>query len=509
MKEQKKEFEYFSRVELMNLILSIVHDTVTYTSAFYLSVSNRVFVLPFKQTQNKSTFTLIAFKDAHTNTKRKMDVDKKKKRSAEDVQPTSSSSSPKRKKNKNKTVIDKDQRFEDWKTTMLYLTSPELGYMCTSATLEARKNRQNKIFSATRNKTRMNFAVTKLMPYMVCEESQVGGHALTREFLFDVLNNFSHLYNLLEVVSSEHEDDPLRMHVGQIMFPPEDSRLFPFFMQHKDIRAVTFAMLTACAKHVRLKLSLVAKEDNNNNDKEEEDEKKGVFDLSAVTSAQQTTACEWLDHNWSDGIHNIMLAAGSRRHPKEMPVFDSDSWWKFVKSFFRLNFGFGLRMERQSADGSDGTTIMRTIVANSFYARHNVDVLAVIANHREQTLIEREPVAPSSTTHNGRKFGQYPVTMRNCDLCPPGGAPVPCVRQFGSQWRCTHAAKNILHLLDTAVSTQDRVSSDATRAWTRRFGRKCHRDYNNQIDVGYLDEEPPPSNKEAETRPPTSIFPSS
>jgi hypothetical protein len=147
-----------------------------------------------------------------------------------------------------------------------------------------------------------------------------------------------------------------------------------------------------------------------------------------------------------------------------MPVFNSDDWWIFVKSLLRLGFGFGLRMDQQSG--------IRTVVANSFYAKHNVDVLAVIANHRKQTRTEQTggSIEQPTTIYNARKFGQYPATMRNCDLCPPGPA-VLCVRQFGSQWRCMHG------------------SARGLKPHTPR-----HRDYHNPIDMGYLDVDPPPSN---------------
>jgi hypothetical protein len=114
---------------------------------------------------------------------------------------------------------------------------------------------------------------------------------------------------------------------------------------------------------------------------------------------------------------------------------------------------------------------IRTVIANSFYAKHNVDVLAIIETHRKQTKrTEEESIQKPTTMYNGRKFGQYPATIRHCDLCPPG-PPVLCVRQFGSQWLCKQG------------------SAHGVTPYTPR-----HRDYRNPIDMGYLDVDPPQSN---------------
>jgi hypothetical protein len=188
-------------------------------------------------------------------------------------------------------------------------------------------------------------------------------------------------------------------------------------------RDVAFAVLTACAGHVKLMLSMAAAVT---------EEEQDVFALATVTPNQQTKACEWLANNWSNGVRSVMIRAGSRQHPSNMPVFNSDGWWIFVKSFLRLCFGFGLR----TVSNENGHTGMPTIMADSFYAKHNVDVLAVIANRRKQVRIPLVLRKQPTATHNGRKFGQYPATVRNCDMCLPGSPPVLCVRQFGAQWLC-------------------------------------------------------------------------
>jgi hypothetical protein len=329
---------------------------------------------------------------------------------------------------------EKGLAFQDWTETTLYLQASETLDMCLQLAL-----RGDRVSAATRAVVHSNIAVSKLMPHMVRDSSQIGGHALTKEFLFDVHKNYALLDNLLRCVASTSHNDTLQVHISQTMFPEEGGVPPP---QDKDIRGVAFAVLTACAGHVKLKLSNVANE-----------EEQDVFALAAVTPTQKTAACKWLERNWSHGVRCVMLAVAGRQ-PAQMPVFNSQAWWKFVKSFLRLGFGFGLRV--------DPSTGMRDVVANSFYGKHNVDVLAVIAQHREQTRVPPGQMEHPTTTHNGRKFGQYPAMLRHCDMCLPGGPQVQCVRQFGAQWLCM----------------------------------AC-RDYRTAIDVGYLDVEPPPNNPES------------
>jgi hypothetical protein len=373
-----------------------------------------------------------------------MDVDqkKKKKRSAEKVQPTSCSH---KRKKKTKIVINKSQQFEDWKKIAHHLLHYEMIHRIMTT--------QTGLSDATRASHHLYTTQSVIMPYMVCKSSQSdGGHSLTREFLYDVYKNYKQLQNLLRCVSSNHKEEMFMINVAQEMFPEAGFRSGE--MLNKNIKSLTFAVLTACAQHVTLKLSPVSAT-------KERKEQEDVFSLATVTPKQQKEACEWLATNWSHGVRAVMLEVGSHRQPSKMPVFNSDSWWTFVKSLLRLGFGFGLRMDPQSG--------IRTVIANSFYAKHNVDVLAIIETHREQTKRkEGESIEKPTTMHNGRKFGQYPATIRHCDLCPPG-PPVLCVRQFGSQWLCMRGS-----------STSG-----------GRLGHKCHRDCHSQIDMGYLDEEPP------------------
>jgi hypothetical protein len=149
-----------------------------------------------------------------------------------------------------------------------------------------------------------------------------------------------------------------------------------------------------------------------------------VFALAQVTPDQQTSARTWLGEHWNGGVRSVM----GTKHGNVMPAFNSTAWWKFVRMLLRRVFGFGLR--------APDATGLRAIVANSFWGDHNVDVGAVIRQHREQTRVARGEPEKAVTSHQGRAFGQLPVRVRHCDLCPPGSPAVDCVRQFGTQWLC-------------------------------------------------------------------------
>ena len=159
--------------------------------------------------------------------------------------------------------------------------------------------------------------------------------------------------------------------------------------------------------------------------------------------------------------HLSLSVYTGRKCPKAMPVFDSDSWWKFVKCLLRRVLGFGLRVNRKDNDPQK-----YSLVANSFWEKHKVDVMAVVKQHREQTRGVRND-RRRTTTHNGRPFGQYQARMRRCDMCPPGSSAVYCVRQFGSQWLCMKPGSGTL--------------------------TQCHPDFHTPIDVGYLDLDLPSS----------------
>jgi hypothetical protein len=160
-----------------------------------------------------------------------------------------------------------------------------------------------------------------------------------------------------------------------------------------------------------------------------------------------------------------------------MPAFDSEAWWKFVKSLFSRVLGFGLRAikavppsTRKGGVVTSPSTCKYAVVPNSFWGArgHSVDVMAVIELHRERTrqaATSGAAVAPA--THNGRPFGQQPARLRRCDMCPPGHPAVMCVRQLGSQWLCM------------------RPPADAGPL------ASCHRNFHLPIDVGYLDVEIP------------------
>jgi hypothetical protein len=375
----------------------------------------------------------------------------KKRRSADGMQLTPSSSyndcekQKKKKKKKNKIAINKGQEFEDWKTTVYHFMDAEVDLMC-SEVLMTRNVSNNASFMSLIAATTQ----TSIMPYMVRAASQIGGHSLSNQFLYDAYKNYQQLKNLLDCVSVNRAVNVAIYRIGP------SSKV--------TTRDVAFAVLTACAQHVKMMLSVAAA------DASATDEEQDVFALATVTPAQQTKACKWLAKNWSNGVRSVVLGVGNRRRQvSEMPVFNSDAWWVFVKNFLRLGFGFGLRTV--PANKNNGT-VMRAIVANSFYANHKVDVLAVIANRREQVRVPLVLRQQPSSTYNGRKFGQYPATVRNCDRCHPGSPPVLCVRQFGTQWLCVDREPGEGGLdLDTP----------------------CHRDYRNPISVGYLDVDPPPS----------------
>jgi uncharacterized protein (DUF433 family) len=341
----------------------------------------------------------------------------------------------------------KGHHLQDWKKTAYHFLHSEVIGMCKKA-VRAR----GQINDASFMTLDIHTTQSAIMPHMVRTCSQIGGHSLTHEFLYDVYKNYYQLDNLLNCVATVQ-------HANR-----NDTTAKPVFLCSRkyatemNIRLLTSAVLEACAGHVKLQLSVVGTEQD-----------QDVFALATVTPIQTKKACEWLDEYWID-VRAFMLENGSRRQPNNMPFFNSDNWWVFVKSFLRVCFGFGLRTVPVNKK-TNGTGI-RTIVANSFYAKHNVDVLAVIANHRQQTY--KPPLEPPTATHNGRKFGQYPAMMRNCDMCLPGGPPVLCVRQFGTQWRCMYS------------------SAPGVKPHTPR-----HRDFHNQIDMGYLDVEPPPSNSKS------------
>ena len=72
-----------------------------------------------------------------------------------------------------------------------------------------------------------SIAVSKLMPHMVRDSSQIGGHALKKELLFDVHQNYAHLDNLLRCVASNSYSDTHQMNVARALFPDDDDGLTP------------------------------------------------------------------------------------------------------------------------------------------------------------------------------------------------------------------------------------------------------------------------------------------
>jgi hypothetical protein len=188
--------------------------------------------------------------------------------------------------------------FEDWKKVAYHFLHHEVIRL-----LSTTRSTQNRVSDATRATHLLHITQSVIMPYMVCKSSQSdGGHSLTREFLYDVYKNFKQLENLLWCVSSKHNDEMLMMNVAQEMFPEAGFRSGE--MLNKNIKSLTFAVLTACAQHVTLKLSTVSATKGK---KEQED----VFSLATVTPKQQKEACEWLATNWSHGVRAVMLEVGS------------------------------------------------------------------------------------------------------------------------------------------------------------------------------------------------------
>ena len=131
-----------------------------------------------------------------------------------------------------------------------------------------------------------------------------------------------------------------------------------------------------------------------------------------VTPRQQRSAYEWVSAHWGGEVRGLM----GRHHPKSVPDAGSKDWYKFVRGIMRVVFGFGLRLNKSSG--------IYEVVLGGFWKKHAVDVLAIALHHRTQRAANGQ--AQTTTIHGGRVYGEYPIMMRNCDLCPPGGQGSVC-----------------------------------------------------------------------------------
>jgi hypothetical protein len=290
-----------------------------------------------------------------------------------------------------------------------------------------------------------NYRVTKtLMPYMVHNKTSTvsNGKALSNDLLFDLFSNatYTKLDNFVDIVSSNVDGyNPI-----QTMFPRciqgsiRDRNLYI-----GDIKQIPVAILIACGPMLEVHL-------NSTGGSEQAED---LFALQTVTSDQQKQASHWLARRWEQINTNTKLGV-------VMPSVGTSKWWKFVSSFMGTYLGFGVVKQRQK-----GKSTTHQLVANSFWKKHEIDVVQLALSHRlcaQDVLKEDVPL-----TYNGRPYGVLKEALRKCCMCPPSRPETPCVRQNGTQWLCSSADLT----LDVA--------------------NKCHRNYHLAIDTGYLDVDVP------------------
>ena len=329
-------------------------------------------------------------------------------------------------------VDDKDVEWEDivknkpsrsydaWAKTAIHCTADEMKEIADSVNVSGLTSSDS-----FRLAMRVKVLTSSIMPHMVQNSSQIEGRALSTEFLFDVCRKFEHLQNLLKFAEGADSTSVLQHELARTMFAGATGRA----VSGTQARAVARTVVRACGANLKLELFKLPSDPED------------VISQETVDPQECVRAYEWVSANWGSDVRSVM----GRNHPKTAPGANSKGWYKFVRSLMRVVFGFGLRLDK-----SDG---VYEVVPSGFWKKHGVDVVAIVAQRREQAATSGKE--ETRTTYNGREYGQYPMMTRHCDGCPAGSARVQSVRQHGTQWLCTH-----------------------------------HRDYHSSVDCGYLDEIP-------------------